>query len=493
MTWKDLRKWVSDVQGNNVSNNQLLLNAEKFAIFRDKPFWIEDVELHKAEDLRTLGNCCFNHIIGLPKKDGIEKKIFDYEMQLVEALDNNKNMFIKKARGLGITELLLRYMAYLCVKDDTYNNCRFHIVTGPRINLAEDLIDRLHSLFISKLGIDCKQVGPIIYVNNIMIQAFPSHTISSSRGYTDVKFILIDEAAYFPPGQQDEVRAVCEAYRPKSNPYIIMVSTPYKPGDLFEQIDRDQNSIFKKLAFHYTLGLNKIYNPQEIEREKQQPYFKREFELFYAVGTGNVFIEETLQRAEELGKKYRDIPYNSTTLKSMGIDVGFGSSATAFTVIEIVDDIIHVIYSKQFSNSNTDHMVMHAKDLIVKYNLMDGNNRVFIDGSSSGFIRSVKYQTGEYSQYERLIEKAKHDGKLDEIWYYMQICPINFNTKGHQMLGNLKKYMDMGKIAIDAQAFPELLTELRIATSDEDMALEKDQTNTFDLLDSFRLAMYFIK
>jgi hypothetical protein len=499
LTFKDLRKFLEKhnfVYNNDSCHNReelIGLNSERFAIFYNKPFWIENIDKHKAEDIRTRGFCCFNHILGLPKKDGIEKPIFDYEMKLAEGLDNTKNIFIKKARGLGITELLLRYMAWLAVRNNDYNGCRYHIVTGPRINLAENLIDRLHGLFISKLGIDCKQVGPIIYINNVVFQAFPSHTISSSRGYTNVKFIFIDEAAFFPPGQQDEVRAVCEAYRPKSNPYIVMVSTPYKPGDLFEQIDKDPNSIFEKYNLHYSVGLNKIYKPDEIERERYQPYFKREFELFYAVGTGNVFIEETLQHVEQLGKKYRDRPYNASTQKSMGIDVGFGSSATAFTVIEVVDDVIHVIYSKQFANSNTQQMVMHAQDLIIKYNLMYGNNRVFIDGSSSGFIRSVKLQTGEYTQYERVIEKAKRDDRSDELWYYMQIVPINFNTKGREMLGNLKKCMDMGKIAIDAQAYPELLTELRIATANEDMSLQKDQTNPMDLLDSLRLAMCMIK
>ena len=50
---------------------------------------------------------------------------------------------------------------------------------------------------MNKLGIDCKQVGPIIYIKDTIVQAFPSHTISSSRGYTDVKFILVDEALLF--------------------------------------------------------------------------------------------------------------------------------------------------------------------------------------------------------------------------------------------------------------------------------------------------------
>jgi hypothetical protein len=37
-------------------------------------------------------------------------------MQLVNALDNDKSVFVKKARGLGITELILMYMVYLAVK-----------------------------------------------------------------------------------------------------------------------------------------------------------------------------------------------------------------------------------------------------------------------------------------------------------------------------------------------------------------------------------------
>jgi hypothetical protein len=66
---------------------------------------------------KTTIHCCFNHIIGLPKKDGKELRIFDYEQQLVNALDSNNDVFVKKARGLGITEILLRYMFWLCVKE----------------------------------------------------------------------------------------------------------------------------------------------------------------------------------------------------------------------------------------------------------------------------------------------------------------------------------------------------------------------------------------
>jgi hypothetical protein len=85
---------------------------------RDKPFWIWDPKQHKQEDIKTKGNCCFNHIIGLPRKDGIEKSIFDYEKLLYYSLlipefyndskynFKHKHLWVKKATGLGVTEFM---------------------------------------------------------------------------------------------------------------------------------------------------------------------------------------------------------------------------------------------------------------------------------------------------------------------------------------------------------------------------------------------------
>jgi hypothetical protein len=52
-------------QEHNLSND--VFNER----LRDKPFWIWDVNEHRQEDINTKGDCCFNHIVGLPKKDGI--------------------------------------------------------------------------------------------------------------------------------------------------------------------------------------------------------------------------------------------------------------------------------------------------------------------------------------------------------------------------------------------------------------------------------------
>jgi hypothetical protein len=56
------------------------------------------------------GDCCFNHIIGLPQKDGNDKPFYDYEQMIFDFLvvhdgNANKHIWIKKAIGLGVLEI----------------------------------------------------------------------------------------------------------------------------------------------------------------------------------------------------------------------------------------------------------------------------------------------------------------------------------------------------------------------------------------------------
>jgi hypothetical protein len=55
--------------------------------------------------------------------------------------------WIKKATGLGVTEFILRYMAWLCLNDDSLKGSQMCIVTGPREDLAIELIKRMKGLF----------------------------------------------------------------------------------------------------------------------------------------------------------------------------------------------------------------------------------------------------------------------------------------------------------------------------------------------------------
>ena len=144
MTFKDLQKFVdSESGGTSAEANQILLQK-----LRGKPFWEWGRKEHKRMDVAHNGNCCFNHIISLPKKNGIEKPLYDYESLLYRALltpgylnsspssltrepDNvmhpfkEKHLWVKKATGLGVTEFMLRFMAWLCLPMMTTKTVRW--------------------------------------------------------------------------------------------------------------------------------------------------------------------------------------------------------------------------------------------------------------------------------------------------------------------------------------------------------------------------------
>jgi late competence protein required for DNA uptake (superfamily II DNA/RNA helicase) len=72
--------------------------------------------------------------------------VYDYERIIFESLDthnSNKHLLIKKATGLGISEFMLRFMAWLCLKDNALSGSLMCIVTGPRIDLAIALTQRM--------------------------------------------------------------------------------------------------------------------------------------------------------------------------------------------------------------------------------------------------------------------------------------------------------------------------------------------------------------
>jgi hypothetical protein len=118
MTLKDLQRLV---QSQLCPEQNHLLQR-----LREKPFWIWNETIHKRKDISHKGDCCFNHMVGLPKKDNNEKPLFDYEKLLYDSFlisefyNNNtfhhsfkhKHLWIKKATGLGVTEFFLRFMAY---------------------------------------------------------------------------------------------------------------------------------------------------------------------------------------------------------------------------------------------------------------------------------------------------------------------------------------------------------------------------------------------
>jgi hypothetical protein len=495
MTFKDLRKRINSTL--EISHHQKQ-QTRLFDICKDKPFWIWDVQEHKLEDFRTKGECCFNHIIGLPTKEGLEKPMFDYEKILYDSLLNpesyntlnhrfkNKHLWVKKATGLGVTEFFLRLMAWLCLKDNSYRNSQMCIVTGPNIDIAIKLIKRIKGLFEPKLGLTFANKETVLELNGCRIEAYPSNHIDAYRALDNPKFILLDEADFFRKGEQEDVRHVSERYIAKSDPYIVMVSTPNSPDGLFEAIEKEpvETCLYKRLFLDYTYGLDRIYSREEIEKAKASPSFEREYNLKYLGRIGNVFHTKDIEEAIEKGRNYDpdDSTVNSYAAKSMGIDPAYGSSNFGIVITQFSDGVIQVLYADEFPRPDYNEMLGRCIELIENYNIA----KVYIDGSNPSFIRSLKQMLGERSDYEKVIEYYK---KIKWHWKeHMQVIPVNFSTEHREMLGHAKMLMEEGKVAINPIFFDKLVISLRTAVENEG-SLDKEATSHNDILDAFRMCL----
>ena len=517
VTFKDLQKFVDSESGGTStaeSNQQLLLQK-----LRGKPFWEWGMKEHKRMDVTHNGNCCMQHIIGLPKKDGIEKPLFDYENLLYRALltpgylnsspssltrkpDNvmhsfkEKHLFVKKATGLGITEFFLRFMAWLCLYNDDSQNSQMVIVTGPNQELSIKLIKRMKGLFADKLGVTFDSKETVLNLNGCNIEAYPSNHLDAARSLTNPKFILVDEGDFLPKFQQEDVRHVSERYIAKSDPFIVMVSTPNAPGGLFDKIEKEpfDTCIYKKVFLDYMYGVGKIYTQEEIDKARVSPSFEREYCLKYQGLIGNVFSQSSIDNALKI--RYNPNNINPSAKKSIALDPGFGSSNFAIVATQLVDGKIQVIHAEEYDRPDFSEMISEVWDLKQKCGHV---SNIYCDAANPEVVQALKREFEERWDEQYIKEQfafcRKHNLHIEDRMF---IVPVPFSVEGAKSLQHAKWLLDEREedgsslIQIDRERFHKLVTALRTAVANE-YKLDKEVSVFNDILDAFRMALTFYK
>ena len=483
---------------------------------RGKPFWIWDKPSHVKKGITNKGDCCFTDIIGRPRKNGGNRKPFyDYQKMLYLALFKpgylnstashpnealypfkEKHIWVKKSTGLGVSEFFLRLMAWLCVRNDVYRDSQMVIVTGPNIDLAIKLIKRMKKLFQDKLDVAFTDREIVLELNGCEISAYPSNHIDSFRSLTNPRFIFIDECDFLPKFQQEGVRAVLERYIAKSDPFIVMVSTPNAPGGLFQQIEQEpfETCLYKRLFLDYLYGVDKIYTRGEIEKAKQSPSFPREYELQYLGLIGNVFSQLSIENCQKIA--YNPSQINQNAKKTIGIDPSFGGGSNfAIVVTQFVNGKIQVIFAEEYERPNFAAMIARIWEIKQQCGYI---SNVYCDAANPEVWQALKQEFNERYDEQYIKEQLAFCKKYNlHIEDRMIIVPVPFGPEGAHMLQHAKWLMEetdedgSSLIAIDKR-FDKLLTGQRTAVATE-YKLDKESTSFSDSVDAFRLALTFYK
>ena len=98
MTFKDLRKRVTLAE----TTQQQQQKIDVFEGWRTNPseYGIILKSTSKQEDIRTNVEYRFNHIIGRPQKNGVDRPLYEYQWLIYDSLithsEPNKHLWIKK-------------------------------------------------------------------------------------------------------------------------------------------------------------------------------------------------------------------------------------------------------------------------------------------------------------------------------------------------------------------------------------------------------------
>jgi hypothetical protein len=414
----------------------------------------------------------FQQYVGLSFEDFwnlLPKKLeyTDYESELATILETNKKLWVKKATGLGITEFMVRWLAWNCVKDNIWKNGQVDvsvvIITGANQALTNKVIGRIKGLFVGK---EFKTKESLVILNGCKIEAFPTNHLEPARGLNP-KLVFLDEGDFFPLRYQDEARTVAERYRGKGDAYIAMVSTPNMPGGLFERMEEEENNGYIMKEYDYTHGLNKVYDPAIIEIEKKQnPSFEREYNLKYGYGIGDIFegIDNVIQEY--------DLDIIGGRSGCYG-DPAFGSSNFGVLGAEIRDDALYVIEANEFPRPSPSAMLDVMFDMANRF-----NQNCKIDSAHPGFIRDLEERGIPALPINFGLQIRDHES-------------ANIQSLRSKMTINSAQMVKNGKVKIHP-AHTKLISQMRAAKFDKRGGIDKEELNA-DVLDCFIMACWDLK
>ena len=390
---------------------------------------------------------------------------FDYEEELTDILANNKKLWIKKATGLGITEWTIRWIAWNCLKDDKWRDTQVDvsavIITGANQDLTNKVVGRMKSLFNSEF----KTKESVVILNGCRIEAFPTNHLSPARGLNP-KVVMLDEADFFPNRYQDEARTVAERYIPKTNPHILLISTPNLPGGLFERMEDETDNGYVMKQMDYTIGVNKVFRPEDIETAKKSPSFEREYNLKYGFGTGDVF-----ENLENIITEY-DLQVIGGRGGCYG-DPAFGSSNFGVLGGEIRDGLLYITEANEYPRPSPSAMLDVMDDMAHRY-----NDNCKIDSAHPGFIRDLETRGIPALPINFGLQIRDHES-------------ANIQSLRSKMAINAAQMVKNGKVRIHP-SHTKLISQLRAAQFDVKGGIDKSELN-FDIGDCFIMCCWDLK
>jgi hypothetical protein len=228
--------------------------------------------------------------------------------------------------------------------------------------------------------------------------------------------------------------------------------------------ETDNGYVMKQMD--YTIGLGKVFRPEDIETAKKSPSFEREYNLKYGFGMGDVY--------ENLDGVIQEYDLNIVGGRSGCYgDPAFGSSNFGVLGGEIRDDLLYITEANEFPRPSPSAMLDVMEDMANRY-----NQNCKIDSAHPGFIRDLEERGIPALPINFGLQIRDHES-------------ANIQSLRSKMAINSAQMVKMGKVRIHP-SHTKLISQLRSAQFDKRGGIDKEELN-FDIGDCFIMCCWDLK
>ena len=297
-------------------------------------FWCGHyLDVDTKEVIPDGADCCWWHWVGLPERFGKRHPCYPWQEDAIKDLEEHDYHYTRKPPKIGATQFYLSWALWQACINPKWVNGQVAIVVGTRGEEALKMVDRCKEILsyrdhegkpirdengslITRLDINQDyNTKKEFSINACEFRAHPADNIDSIRSQPNMRFILIDEIAFFRMTEQQKIRDAFEHYIGSADLKIVLVTTAgYAPGGVGYEIETEIESIYRKHLYDYNIGLvvhpesmTSLYIKADIDLLRGSQSFNRNMLGIWGYGSGNIYDSKTLDIVSSEMYELKDI------------------------------------------------------------------------------------------------------------------------------------------------------------------------------------------
>ena len=296
-------------------------------------------------------------------------KPYDYQVDLVNSIQDNQNTIVLKSRQTGISETVCNYLLCRALTERGFSAVVFSKTQTDASELGRRVRAMANSIKEESIKFLTDSNVQLAFEGRGTIYFLPA-TPRAARGIPSCSVLFLDEAAFLDGAEEIYAAALPTLSMVGEKAKVIVVSTPNTEYDFYGRLWNEQDGDWNKVELHYRLHPLYGKDPDwaektRVSRRMSQAAWNTEYELMFGQTDATIFSPKLVNECStghwrECGNVGRDYV--------MGIDPnGGGTDYFTAMVLDITEEPNEVVAMYRENGRSTEYSLKHVAELIENF------------------------------------------------------------------------------------------------------------------------------